>query len=129
MLRLFLLANAVSCAGFGLLFLIFPTKSAAFIGTPPIALVGLTGAVLAINALLLAMTAWRWRDNVTLIWFFVLGDIGWVVATVLLLGLGLWIQGPAATTLAALVAALVGALGYGQYRFGIQIRSGGTHLA
>jgi hypothetical protein len=123
MLRLFLLANCATCAGFGALFVSLPIEVAAFLGTPPTLLISLIGAVLIVNALLLALTAWRFLDRRIFVAFFVLGDAGWVLLTLALLGLGIWIDGTAAILVAILVAGVVGALGYGQYYFGQRNRT------
>ena len=120
MLRLFLLANCASCTVFGILFLFLTERSVAFIGTPPTIIVSVLGALLLLNAALLAMAALRWQHMPALIMFFVVGDIGWVALTIGCLALGLWIQGTSAILASITIATIVGALGYCQYLFGVK---------
>ena len=120
MLRLFLLANCASCTVFGILFLLHTERSVAFIGTPPTIIVSVLGALLLLNAALLAMTALRWQHVPTLIMFFVFGDVGWVALTIGCLALDLWIQGTSAILASITIATIVGALGYCQYLSGVK---------
>ncbi|WP_141401237.1 hypothetical protein [Cohaesibacter gelatinilyticus] len=120
MLRALLLVNSASCAVFGGLFLAYPVGSAAFIGTIPPIIVTSLGALLAINAILLVLTAWRWYAQPKAVAFFILGDASWVLGTLALLASNFWIQGTAAIWSSLIVAIMVGTLGYGQYHFGLR---------
>lgn len=119
MLQLCLWANCISCAVFGAVFLVFPSESASFIGSAPETLIRAIGLVLAMNSVLLAMTAAKFRHLPKVILFFVMGDAGWVILTAACLIFGIWIEGPAAIIASIGVAVLVGGLGFGQYRFGV----------
>ena len=87
---------------------------------PPTIIVSVLGALLLLNATLLAVTALRWQHMPALIMFFVVGDIGWVVLTIGCLALGLWIQGTSAILASITIATIVGALGYCQYLSGVK---------
>ncbi|HAT87139.1 MAG TPA: hypothetical protein DCS30_15000, partial [Rhizobiales bacterium] len=78
------------------------------------------GALLAINAILLILTAWRWYAQPKAVAFFILGDASWVLGTLALLVSGFWLQGTAAIWSSILIAIMVGTLGYGQYHFGLR---------
>lgn len=119
MLRIFLWANSFSCASFGALFLIFPAVTARFLGSPPDIIVKVIGLILCCNAALLAVTATKFSHLPKVVLFFVLGDAGWVLLTATCLIFGVWIEGAAATLASIVVAVCVGALGVGQYRFGV----------
>ncbi len=117
MLKPVLLANAVSCLGFGLVFLLFAQATAAFLGDPPPLLLRLLGAGLVINAGLLIHAALRARPRRIDVMFFAIGDFLWVLATAALLTLGLWVTTPTGIAAAIAVAVFVGLCGGLQWRF------------
>ncbi len=109
--------NALSCLGFGLLFVIAPGVTASFLGTPPVWLLSVMGAGLAGNGVLLWLSQRRGRaPRRHEVLFFCLGDFGWVVMTVALIASGLWIVTPEGRISALVVAAGVGAMGTLQWR-------------
>ena len=57
MLRVVLLANALSCVVFGVLFALDPAKTSAFIGDPPILLIQILGIGLVGNSVALVWSA------------------------------------------------------------------------
>jgi len=109
--------NALSCLGFGALFLLVPGAVAAVPGTPPVWLVGALGAGLIGNGALLWMSVRGGRVPRRMeVLFFVTGDALWVVATLALVSTGLWIVTVLGQALTLAVAAMVGALGFAQWR-------------
>lgn len=120
MLKVFLLLNCMTCTFFGALFTFGSRAVVTFIGTVPQAFVVAVGAVLLVNAGLLAFTALRLSHMRMFVAFFVIGDAGWVALTVWLLASGTWIVGGAAMAVSISVALMVGALGFGQWYFGVR---------
>jgi len=109
--------NALSCLGFGALFLAAPGAVAQALGTPPVWLVAALGAGLLGNALLLWLSVRGGRaPRRAEVLFFSLGDAGWVMATLALILGGVWIVTPGGRIAALAVAAMVGALGLAQWR-------------
>ena len=109
--------NALSCLGFGVLFLAVPGPVATGLGTPPAWLVAALGAGLIGNAALLWLSARGGRaprraEGL----FFCMGDAAWVVATLALILAGVWIVTPGGRIAALAVAVMVGALGLAQWR-------------
>lgn len=116
MLKTILIANALSCALFGVLFLASGAAVAAFLGNPPILVLQVLGAGLLINTAHLVFTAYQKTPTRRAVLYFALGDVLWVVATIVMLGLGLFITTSAGIRTAIAVAAFVGACGLGQLR-------------
>lgn len=109
--------NALSCLGFGLVFLLAPGAVATALGTPPGWVIAALGAGLLGNALLLWLSVRGGRaPRRAEVLFFSLGDAGWVVATLALILGGVWIVTPGGRIAALAVAAMVGALGLAQWR-------------
>jgi hypothetical protein len=109
--------NALSCLGFGGLFLAAPGPVAAALGTPPGWVVALLGAGLLGNAVLLWLSVRGGRaPRRAEVLFFCLGDAGWVAATLGLILAGVWIVTPGGRLAALVVAAMVAALGLAQWR-------------
>jgi len=109
--------NALSCLGFGALFLLAPVAVAAVIGTPPVWLVAALGAGLVGNGALLLLSVRGGRaPRRAEVLFFSLGDAAWVVATLALILAGVWIVTPGGRVAALAVAVMVGALGVAQWR-------------
>lgn len=109
--------NALSCLGFGGLFLAAPGQVAAALGTPPGWVVALLGAGLLGNAALLWLSVRGGRaPRRAEVLFFSIGDGVWVVATLALIVAGVWIVTPGGRIAALAVAVMVGALGLAQWR-------------
>ena len=116
MLKRVLVANGVSCLLFGALFTIFPEKIAQILGTPPSWLITALGVGLIGNALALFWSARRTTPGRTEVLFFAAGDLAWVVATVVLVAIGIWITNSTGIVLSLIVAIWVAACGYTQLR-------------
>lgn len=116
MLRLVLRANAASCGLFGAIFVFFGPATSAFVGDPPVMLLQLLGIGLSLNAAALVWTSMRAKPDRFLVLAFALGDLIWVLATLVLLLGGLWISTPGGTAWATCVAAFVGACGALQWK-------------
>lgn len=116
MLKSVLIANGVSCLLFGALFTILPDETAQFLGTPPNWLVIVVGIGLIGNAFALFWTARSAKPRRLGVLFFVVGDLAWVVATVLLVAIGIWITNSTAIAYSLIVAVWVAACGYTQFR-------------
>ena len=116
-------ANAASCLGFGALFAALPGPVAEFLGSPPVWLIRVTGAVLLVNGAHLLWTARRGPGRAALI-YFALGDAAWVAATVLLVAGGIWITTPGGILAAVAVALPVGTFGYLQWKAAVRTNAG-----
>jgi len=109
-----LLANAASCIIFGVLFLIMPANIADFLSkdasVPSIFLMAL-GGILTFNGLHLIWASKQ--DNLHKLWilYFSLGDLLWVLGTIILVALQLWITSSNGVFAATLVAIMVGIFG------------------
>lgn len=113
-LKTVLRTNALSCIGFGLVFLCVPSAVAGFLSTenlvPKVMLI-ILGVVLIINGLHLAWASSKPMPSKSLILYFSIGDFLWVISTLLLILFGLWITTFSGIIATLLVSALVGALG------------------
>ena len=116
MLKKTMIANAASCLGFGLLFVAASTPVAAFLGTAPAPVVLGLGVGLILNGIWLLLTARKPAPTRVEILQFVAGDAMWVLATLALILMGLWITTTAGIIAALLVAAMVGIFGWLQWR-------------
>ena len=116
MLRIVLLANALSCAVFGVIFALEPAVTSAFIGDPPVLLIRILGIGLIINAASLVLTAIYAHGSRQRIVIFALGDAVWVLATGALLLSGLWITTGAGIAWSIAVGIFVGLCGLAQWR-------------
>lgn len=109
-----LLLNSVSCIGFGLLFIWAPSSVSVFLSTsnaaPNWLLVGL-GLGLILNGGHLIWSSLNPSPSKTIIRYFSTGDFLWVITTLLLISLNIWITTPHGIVTALIVAALVGILG------------------
>ena len=112
-LKTVLRLNALSCVGFGALFIAVPGTVAAFLGAPPAPswLVLATGVILIGNGVHLIWASRMEQLPRSLVLYFSSGDFGWVAGSALLLVLELWVTTPAGQVAATIVALLVGALG------------------
>lgn len=111
-------ANALSCAVFGLLFVLAPAPVASFLGWPPaptLVIAGV-GAALLVNALHLVYVARRSTPSRWAVVYFSVGDGLWVAATLALILTGTWITAPAGIGAALAVAGAVGTFGALQWR-------------
>lgn len=113
-LRLALRLNALSCVGFGGLFVGAPAQTAEFLGSPPVAvIIGLGGALL-FNGGHLVLASTRRRLAAAEVMWFSEGDLLWWLGTLALVACGQWITTSAGVVAALLVAAGVAALGVAQ---------------
>lgn len=108
--------NATSCLIFGITFLLAPTEIALFLSkeipAPDIALIVL-GASLTINGCALIWESLKSSPKRSSIIYFAVGDLIWVIATIILLFLGMWItsfNGIIASSLIAVIVAIFGIL-------------------
>jgi len=111
--------NAASCIGFGLVFGLLPDKTAAFLAVERIApawLIAVLGVALIINGLGLLLTSRQQAPQTMLVQFFSLGDLLWVVGTIVLIITGWWVNSSTGIAVALLVAAGVGTLGWLQWQ-------------
>lgn len=118
-LRLVLVLNGASCVLFGLLFLFAPSSVAAFLAdrTPaPAAIILVLGAGLLVNGLALWFFARSRSPNRRAVQFFSLGDLLWVLATLVLIGRDVWIDRSPGILVALAVAVFVGTVGWLQWR-------------
>lgn len=106
--------NALSCIGFGLLFSLRSAAVASFLSAessaPPI-LVIVLGVVLIFNGLHLAWASMQDLPDKRLIIYFSIGDFAWVLATLLIILMGIWITNTPGMMLTLIVAAFVGSMG------------------
>ncbi len=119
LLRLVLMLNGASCVLFGLLFLFASSSVAAFLAdrTPaPAAIILLLGAGLLVNGLALWIFARSRSPNRFAVRVFSLGDLLWVLATLVLIGSGVWIDREPGVLAALAVAVFVGTVGWLQWR-------------
>lgn len=116
MLRVVLLANALSCVVFGVLFALDPAKTSAFIGDPPILLIQILGIGLVGNSVALVWSAFFGLGSRNVVVSFALGDGAWVLATFVLLFSNLWITTDAGIAWSLGVSVFVGFCGLAQYR-------------
>ncbi len=121
-LKQVMLANAGSCFLFGLLFVLIPGSVIEFLRpTEPVPynVLRMIGAVLIVNGFHLVWASGKEMPNKRLIIYFSLGDLLWVLGTVVLLILGVWITSFAGIIFSLLIAVLVAAFGLLQihYRF------------
>lgn len=116
MLRLVLRMNAASCALFGAIFVLLSGWVADFLGTPPVPVLQVLGVGLLANAVALVWTSMRPAPDRMLVQAFAFGDLLWVVATLFILGGGIWVTTPAGISWAIGVALFVGACGALQWK-------------
>lgn len=112
-LRYLMQFNALSCAAFGALLLVFGGPIGTWLGGLPSLVATLAGVVLLFNSAHLVIAAGRLELSPLEVRYFVLGDTAWVLLTVVLIGLGLIGTGPGIRTAAA-VAVMVGGFALGQ---------------
>lgn len=107
-------ANAMSCMVFGVLFALLPGQVAVFLGgtapAPRIYILAL-GVMLIIHGMHLVWASRQARPKKQLILYFSLGDFIWVIASVGLMLLGVWITSYTGVIATSLVAVMVGIFG------------------
>lgn len=119
LLKTALRLNAASCIGFGALFTVVPGAVAAFLGqtspAPSLAIL-ILGIGLILNGIGLFLASRAMHPSRLLVLFFSIGDFLWVLLTVVLIVIGVWIETTVGITAALLVAAVVGTFGLLQLR-------------
>ncbi len=112
-------ANATSCILFGVVFLSMPSAVADFLSTKmqvSSVVLQILGLGLILNGLHLAWASKAISPSKAIILYFSLGDFVWVLATLALIGAGIWITTTTGIFVAMLVALLVGIMGYFQLK-------------
>lgn len=113
-LKNILRTNATSCLIFGALFLLMPSGVANFLSTEklaPVIIIEIMGAALILNGVHLIWVSFQARPAKKEIIYFAVGDFIWVIATIVLIALGIWITSPIGIIAALLVATMVGTFG------------------
>jgi len=110
-LKLVLRINAASCIVFGLLGILAPLEVAEFLGDPPVWVLQVTGAVLAVNGLHLILASLRKAARTLEILYFSMGDLAWWLASVFLIAANNWVTTPAGAIATFGIAFGVAALG------------------
>jgi len=119
-LRFVLRLNGGSCVAFGLLFMLAPARVASFLAeqassAPPV-VIAVLGAGLLINGVALFLTARADSPRRSALWLFSIGDLLWVIATLVLIASGIWIERTWGIIASLLVALFVGSVGLLQWR-------------
>lgn len=117
MLKSVVLLNAISCVVFGLILVLWSEGISQLLGDPPRLFLQILGWGLLANAGLLVATAIQSHPARGSIMMFVVGDAAWVIGTVALLTLGIWITTSAGVAWSVCVAAFVGLCGWLQWRY------------
>ena len=107
--------NALSCLGFGLLFVVMPAVVADFLGDGPHWLILTMGIVLIVNGIHLLLVSMNTSPARPLVLYFSAGDAAWVVLTLVLIATGFVVSTPAGVVTALVVAVMVGGFGLMQY--------------
>jgi len=115
MLKAVLIANAASCALFGVIFILNAPSVAGFLGSPPVWLLYIVGAGLSVNAVLLVIEAKRTEPDPKSVRGFAVGDGIWVFVSIGLVVSGTWVTNPPGVACALGIAAFVGLCGLLQF--------------
>lgn len=114
-LKTVLRANAANCIIFALIFLLKPMEVAIFLGgdtpAPEIALLVL-GAILITNGFHLLWASIQSLPNKYLVLYFAIGDFIWVLVSISLVILGIWITTVSGTVASILIAMMVATFGF-----------------
>jgi hypothetical protein len=113
-LKTVLRVNATSCIFFAIVFLLMPIEVATFLGgnkpAPELVLL-ILGLILLGNGLHILWASSRSKPNKYLILYFAMGDFIWVIMSLMLVSLGIWITTPPGIFITLLVAMMVGFFG------------------
>ncbi len=109
--------NAASCLLFGIAFAVAPVWISHLIGNSAPFILRIIGLGLAFHGLHLLLASYRSRVICPEVIYFILGDIGWVLATIALLALGIGITSSLGIVCFLLIAAMVGTLGFLQFKY------------
>lgn len=112
-------ANALSCLIFGVIFAVFPSQTGALLDhsePAPTPLIIALGIVLIFNGFHLLWATLQKTQHPWLILYFCLGDALWVVLSIALLILQLWITSLSGILMTTVVAIAVGTMGFLQWR-------------
>jgi len=107
-------ANSVSCIGFGLVFLAIPIQVTNFLGTVSQVsdtVLFLLGIGLIINGLHLFWASRQLRPSKMLVNYFSIGDFIWLLASIFLVTMEIWIDTSAGVLVTMVVAVVVGGFG------------------
>lgn len=107
-------SNAASCIFFGVLFMSSPSSVVGFLSldrSAPVSLLFILGVVLFVNGLHIIWAVSKPSPNPLLVYYFSIGDFIWVILSIGLIALGIWINNPAGIVATLLVAVLVGVFG------------------
>ena len=115
LLKTTMILNAVSCLCFGGLFAVFSAQVDAFIGNPIKLVTPIIGVILIVNGIHLLLATRRQTIIKLEIYYFILGDVAWVIASIILILLGIAITSTQGVWVAAIVAGMVGTFGLLQY--------------
>ena len=108
-LNLVMRINALSCITFGLIFLAIPDQVSGFLATvspAPVTILYILGVGLIINGLHLFWASRKVRPGKALVNYFSIGDFIWLLASIGLVAMEVWID-TAAGVLATLAVAFV----------------------
>jgi len=111
LLKITMMLNSASCIIFGVLFVLGGGAVNTFIGNSFAWLTPLVGAVLIFNGCHLLFASKRESPICLEVLYFILGDFVWVVASVILIVLGIVVTTSHGTVAALLIAAMVGLFG------------------
>lgn len=115
MLKFVLIANAVSCAVFGVVFIFWAQAVASLLGSPPSALLYVLGVGLLLNAILLLLESRHSPPRPAKVRSFAIGDGIWVLASLGLIFSGTWVTTMAGIVWTVCVAVFVGGCGILQF--------------
>ncbi len=107
-------ANAISCIVFGLIFLMMPSKVIMFLSADiqaPKAILLILGIGLIVNGLHLIWASQKPMPSKALVLYFSIGDFIWVLGSISLVLLGIWINTTAGVITTLVVSAMVGFFG------------------
>lgn len=110
-------ANAISCIVFGLIFLIMPSRVILFLSADmqaPKAVLLILGIGLIVNGLHLIWASQKPIPSKALVLYFSIGDFAWVLGSISLVLLGIWINTTAGVITTLVVSAIVGLFGISQ---------------
>lgn len=108
LLKTALVLNASSCIFFGILFVAAGSSVNSFIGNNIIWLTPIVGAILIFNGCHLLFASKRANPMCPEILYFIAGDLAWVVASIVLISLGVVITTKLGAIVSLSVAAMVG---------------------